>query len=476
MRRRAAIAALAAGVLAASVGAAGCGGSDTSSAAASDDANAGQWKTWVLSSPAEIKVPPPPATGSAAADRDQQELKQAVASRTPSSEATARNWNAAPAMAPWMRDAMSFVSQRPKDPPYSSRAYGYVAVAMYDAAVSAAYWQERYGRGAPSEHPLFDSPDQAYPNSVAAMAGAASPVLHYLFPEHPAQRLNRDAEQAAQSQVTAGVAYPSDVKAGLDLGRQVADKVIAYAKTDGISRQWDGSRPPHTPAYWDPPPGSAALPVEPMAGTWRTWVMRSGDEFRAPPPPKYGSPRYMKAVQRMITVQDNLTPEQKKIARFWAGGQGTPLPAGIWEGVMINYLRDRPMSIPRAARVFALGSIAMADAGVASWDTKYTYWYPRPENGIRDIGADPRWKSYIPTPFFPAYVSGHATYSGAIAQVLSYLFPADAATWHAKAEEAARSRILGGIHWPFDSSEGLIMGRKVGDLVVAAAKQDGAGQ
>jgi PAP2 superfamily len=470
------LAALAAGLLAGSCILVGCGDSEESSLAARDEPDAGHWKTWVLASPSEIKVPPPPAADSTAATQDQAELKQAVDSRTPAEEQSARDWNAPPAMAPWIRDAMEFVAQRPKDPPYSSRAYGYVAVAMYDAAVAAAYWHDRYGRAAPSENPLFESSGDSYPSTYAAMAGAASRVLHYLFPEHPAQRLDQDAEEAAQSRVIAGVGYPSDAQAGLDLGHQVADQVIAYAKSDGIARQWNGSRPPHTPPYWDPPPGSAALPVEPLAGTWRTWVMDSGDQFRAPPPPRYGSPRYMKAVQRMIEVQNNLTPEERKVARFWAGGQGTPLPAGIWEGVVINYLRDRPMSVPRAARVFALASIAMADAGVASWDTKYEYWYPRPENGIRDIGADPHWRSYIPTPFFPAYVSGHATYSGAVAQVLSYLFPADTDTWHAKADEAARSRILGGIHWPFDSSEGLIMGRKVGDLVVAEAKQDGADQ
>jgi membrane-associated phospholipid phosphatase len=455
---------------------AGCGGSETASSPSLDEPAAGQWKTWFLSSPSEIRVPPPPAEGSPAAAQGKQELTAVVGARTPAQEAVARHWNEPPAVAPWMRDAMDFVSQRPKDPPYSSRAYAYVAVAMYDAAVSAAYWQQRYDRPAPDDKPLFDAPGPSYPSSYAAMAGAASRVLHYLFPEHPAQRLDRDAREAARSRVIAGVSYPSDVEAGLDLGHAVADKVIAYAKADGISRQWDGTRPPHAPAYWDPPPGSAALPVEPMAGTWRTWVIRSGDEFRAPPPPPYGSPQFEQAVRAVLAAKENLTPEQKRITTFWAGGQGTPLPAGIWEGVIINYLRDRPMSVPRAARVFALASIAMADAGVAAWDTKYTYWYPRPENAIRDSGADPRWKPFVPTPFFPAYVSGHATYSAAVAEVLSYLFPADSGTWHARAQEAARTRVWGGIHWPFDGTEGLIMGRKIGALVVARAKQDGSGQ
>ena len=104
---------------------------------------------------------------------------------------------------------MKFVSLRPKDPPYSSRAYAYVAVAMNDAAISAAYWRERYGSG-------------NYPDSHAAIAGAASRVLAYLFPEQPAQQLEADAEEAAQAQVIAGDSDPADAQAGLDLGREVA--------------------------------------------------------------------------------------------------------------------------------------------------------------------------------------------------------------------------------------------------------------
>ncbi|MGH2984748.1 MAG: phosphatase PAP2 family protein [Solirubrobacterales bacterium] len=458
------------------VAVAGCGNGGDSSAQPAEP-SAGQWKTWVLSWGSEIEVPPPPAAGSEAASRDLEQLEQAVSSRTPNQEDEARHWDEQPAMAPWMEDAMEFVSQRPKDPPYSSRAYAYVAVAIYDAAVSAWSWKQRYAREAPSEDPLVEAPpDPSYPSEHAAIAGAASRVLHYLFPEHPAQRLDQDAQQAAQSRVKAGVAYPSDVQAGLDLGRQVADRVIAYARTDGISRQWDGTRPPHTPAYWDPPPGSAARPVEPLAGAWRTWVIGSPERFQPPPPPRYRSPRFMKGVQRVISAEDNLTPVQKEAALFWAGGQGTPLPAGIWEGVIVNYLRDRNLTTPEAARVFALASVAMADAGVAAWATKYKWWYPRPENSIRDTGADPKWKPLVPTPFFPAYTSGHATYSAAVAQVLSYLFPEDTDDWHQKASQAAKARIWGGIHWPWDSAAGLRQGERVGDLVVAHAKADGADQ
>ena len=215
--------------------------------------------------------------------------------------------------------------------------------------------------------------------------------------------------------------------------------MIARAKNDGSTTPWNGERPPLTPAYWAPPPGSAAEPPSPMAGTWRTWVIESGDQFRSPPRRATAPPEFRDGIDAVLRLR-NLTPEQRRAALFWAGGEGTA-PAGIWEGVIIKYLEDRDLTLEEE-RVFALASVAM-DAGVAAWDTKYTYWNPRPENAIRDSGADPNFKPLVPTPFFPAYTSGHATYSAAVAEVLSYLFPEDSDDWHHKAEEAAQRSGLG---------------------------------
>ena len=120
-------------------------------------------------------------------------------------------------------------------------------------------------------------------------------------------------------------------------------------------------------------------------------------------------------------MTDELTPEQKRIARFWAGGQGTALPPGIWIRVVLHRMRGERVSTPRAARIFALLNIAMADAGVAAWDAKYKYSYWRPVTGIRlaaddgnpDTAADTAWAPLISTPAHPSYVSAHASVSGA---------------------------------------------------------------
>ncbi|HET7488798.1 MAG TPA: phosphatase PAP2 family protein [Acidimicrobiales bacterium] len=456
-------------------GACGSGGAD---AGAKGEPTAGTWRTWVLKSPAQVRVPPPPAPGSAAEKKEDAELKALVAKRTPEVADFVDKWdgNGEPISAPWTEMALEFVSAREKDPPASSRAYAYVSVAAYDAMVATWHYKELYKRKAPDVVSRLSDPgpDPSYPNEHAAIAAAAAGVLAYLFPERPALRLQEAADQAADSRVFAGAARRSDVDAGLDLGRQVAELVVAHAKADGSDRVWDGKRPGGRPRYWEPPTGKVANPVSPLAGTWKTWVMTSGDQFRPGPPPVFGSPEFLAQAREIVDVKNHLTEDQKRAATFWAGGQGTPLPAGVWNQVTLAYLRDLKPSEPQAERVMALANVAMADAGVASWDAKYAYWDPRPENGVQDSGIDPNWHPFIDTPFFPSYISGHATYSGAIAEVLSYIFPKRAADFHAKAQEAANARLWGGIHWRADNETGLQVGKKVGLLVVARAKEDGA--
>jgi hypothetical protein len=202
--------------------------------------------------------------------------------------------------------------------------------------------------------------------------------------------------------------------------------------------------------------------------------MESGKQFRPGPPPVLGSPEFLKQAQEIVEVKRNLTEEQKRAATYWAGGQGTPLPAGIWNNVTLAYLRDLQPSEPQAERVMALANVAMADAGIAAWDAKYAYWDPRPENGVQDAGVDPTWTPYIDTPFFPSYISGHATYSGAISEVLSFVFPEREEDFRSKAKEAADSRLWGGIHWRLDNEVGMDVGHKIGRLVIEHAETDGA--
>ncbi|MGH9189690.1 MAG: hypothetical protein ACRD0Q_06625, partial [Acidimicrobiales bacterium] len=417
-------------------------------AVAKAEPTAGQWKTWVLTSPLEVIVAPPPVPGSAKAKAELEEVKLAAEQRTSAIVEEVKRWSAPVPTAAWTKAAFDAVGAAAKDPPLSSRNYALIHVAMYDAAVASWYWKYAYNTEAPKgvRTVVPAGADPSYPSEHAAIAGAASRVIAALYPAQSALRLDEMADQAAKSRVEAGTNTPSDVAAGLDLGRGVADRALAFARTDGSDRKWDGKRPPgigHGPAFWEPAPGTVSPPTSPVAGTWRTWVLSSGSQLRPPPPPAYGSPEFRAAAQEVVDVRKNLTPEQEQIAKFYEGAQGTPLPAGIivnvaQEDVLNAATTDiggARLSFPRMARAFALLTVALADAGISTWDAKYAYWNPRPENAIRDLGLDPNWKPLLPTPKFPAYPSGSAGYAGGAEAVRTYLFPKDAAKFKARAED-----------------------------------------
>jgi membrane-associated phospholipid phosphatase len=337
------------------------------------------------------------------------------------------------------------------DPPLASRTYALVSVAMYDAVVAASYWQERYRR-------------PGYPSERAAVAAAAAGVLAHLFPEPRSADFDRMAARVTD----AGLGNPSGVAAGRALGRAVAARVIAWARTDGSDRAWDGGRP-HAPGTWR----GRVRPVEPIAGMWRTWVLGSGSQLRPPPPPDFGSPQLRAELRELVELRRRLTPGQKRVAKFWEGGRGSPLPPGVWNEVALAYVRRDGLSTAAAARVFALMNVAMADTGIAAWDVKYAYWSARPETAIRDLKIARGWTPFLETPPFPGYVSAHSAYSGAASAVLASLFPKDAGVFRAKAVEAGLSRLYGGIHTRSDHREGLALGRRIGRRVLARGPHGG---
>jgi len=435
----------------------------------------GTWKTWVLTSADQIKVPAPPKAGSPEATAELVELKELAGKRTAQVTQDAHKWSDYPSLEPWVTENMQLVAQQSKNPPLASRDYSLVSVAMYDAMIAAYHWKDLYKRPAPSgTDPVVPAgPDPSYPDDHAAIAGAASRVLAYAFPEKAAAVYDQEAEAAAESRVDAGVNYRSDVEAGLALGRAVADAVIARAKADGADKHFEGQIPTG-PEHWAPDPGTSTGPTEPLAGTWRTWVVDVA-AVRPGPPPAYDSAQFRAEAQEVLDVTRNLTADQKRIADFWKDGGGTPLPPGHWNQIALDVVKKQQLSNPRVARTFALLNVALSDAANAAWDTKYAYWSPRPMNAIRNLGIDADFVPYVrPTPSFPSYISGHSTYSSSAAVVLDYLFPDQARSFDAMAQEAALSRLYGGIHFRTDNEVGFAVGAKVGQQVVDRARQDGS--
>lgn len=301
---------------------------------------------------------------------------------------------------------------------------------------------------------------------VAAMGSVAAETLEYLFPQEPdgrfqAQALARLLPQAQDSKMQA--------RRGWAYGKSVALAVIKRAATDGADRVWDVStRPANRPGLWRAsPPVYSTTPVEAMAGTWRTWVLKDGGELQPPPPTEYGSEAYWREVEEVRTVGAKLTDEQKRIADAWHLGNGTVTPVGVWAREGLRLMNQARMPDQAAARLMATLSVAMMDASITCWRVKFTYWTERPVTIIREK-FDADFMPYLVTPSFPSYLSGHATISGAAATVLSGFFPGKAKAIQGMAEEAAISRLYGGIHFASDNNEGLKLGRRIGERVMSA--------
>jgi membrane-associated phospholipid phosphatase len=265
------------------------------------------------------------------------------------------------------------------------------------------------------------------------------------------------AEEAARSRVFAGAAFPSDVAAGLQLGRQVGQMVVAYAVADGSRIPFTGSFPA-APSVW-----SSTSPVTPLAVSWKTWTLSSGSQFRLPAPPAASSADF----QAQVAIVKNFvrTNATNHSAWFWQPSFLTPWLDTVNLEIFQNHLDG---NAPRAARVYALEAVAQHDATIACWDTKYAYLELRPPM------ADPTIVPVFALPQHPSFPSGHACASGAASAVLSYLFPSDAPSFSAMAQDAGNSTFYALIHSMFDVAQGLVEGGQVGQSVVKHAQNDGA--
>jgi hypothetical protein len=259
----------------------------------------------------------------------------------------------------------------------------------------------------------------------------------------------------------------------------VAELVIARAKRDGSDAVWKG-KVPVGPGLW------SGTPLEPLMGSWKTWVLSSGSEFRPGPPPAYNSPQRAAEIAAVKNYKRDVHPGVE--LSYWPEDPaGRPAPGApvssnqlvfyyapmlhlLWQPELNRKLFEYRLDSnpPRAARAYALVSIAGYDATVACWDGKYHYWVARPNQ------FDPTLTTVLPTYPIPDYPSGHASTAGATEAMLGYLFPREAAYFASRAEELGASRVWAGIHFPSAVHAGLAQGRAVTNKIIARAREDGS--
>lgn len=344
-----------------------------------------------------------------------------------------------PAAVAWNGVLGEVVAAHPWTPPHAARTFAYLGVAQHEAVLEL--------EGGAGERSRIAQ--------RAAIATASAAILRKFYPlEEP--RIAAEIERLGPRGGASARAY---VEIGRAAGARAAERVIARAQGDGGDAAWTGAVPTG-PEMWFS--GTGEPPLAPMAGEMLPWTMANVAEFDPPPPPAFGSPEFQAALAEVRSISDERTAEMIRIARFYEYGPGTSSPAGQYVGLAAELIVRHGLGEREAARTFAILGVAMADAGIACWRAKYRYWLLRPSH------ADPAITVPIGLPNFPAYPSGHSSFSGAAEVVLGTLFPADAAELHRFAEENGLSRIYGGVHYSFDNTAGLELGRRIAPLALAS--------
>jgi membrane-associated phospholipid phosphatase len=277
-----------------------------------------------------------------------------------------------------------------------------------------------------------------------------------------------------------------------DFGHSIGNAVFNWSTTDGGYQAYLNNFPPSylPPAglgLWTPTPPAYSPAMLPYWGSNRTFVAADAPGPIDPPaPPAYStntsSQFYLAAMQVYNTV-NNLTQAQMDIANYWADGGGTITPPGHNIAMVSQTIQENSLDLGEAATLFAKAGIALNDAGIVCWRSKYNVSLQRPITYIRN-NINASWNSYIGTPPFPSYTSGHSSFSGACAKILeasfgsNYAFtdntkvpygfaPRSFTSFHAAAEEAAVSRLYGGIHYSFDNTNGYNCGVLIANNVLA---------
>ena len=173
-------------------------------------------------------------------------------------------------------------------------------------------------------------------------------------------------------------------------------------------------------------------------------------------------------IEEVYQYANNPTRENIRIVHFWADGVGTYTPPGHWNAIAADEFIGQRFSEVKWARNMALLNMALMDAAIVCWDTKYFYFNPRPTQ------MDPKIKTLTGIPNFPAYISGHSTFSGAAATILGHIIPGKKQAFDNMAKEASLSRVVGGIHCRADCEVGLVVGKNVGNYAIQRAITDGA--
>lgn len=400
----------------------------------------------------------------------------------------------------WFRLSLELVQETPGfTPPVASRAFGYLGVTLYETT-QPGMWRHRSLAGQLNgleqlPVPAF-WPRYHWPTAVNA---ALAHKTRLLFPTASlAYQARIDELEYRFAQEFRQTVDARTFEQSVAWGRRVSETVYVWSTTDGghagYARNVD---PDYVPiegeAAWVSTPPAFARALQPTWGNNRPFVLPAGETCPASPPPDYSEAEdsaFYREAYEVYRLDWERTPEQYEIAVFWADEPGqTATPPGHWIAILNQVLAQEGATLDIAAEAYARSGMAVADSFITCWATKFQYNLLRPITYIQRV-IDPAWypdgviANAMFTPPFPEYTSGHSVQSAAAAEVLTELFgehyaftdethasrglpPRHFASFHAAAQEAALSRLYGGIHFRSAVEDGLTQGRCVGEHVNA---------
>ena len=382
-------------------------------------------------------------------------------------------------------------------PPVAARAFGYTSIALYESVVPGMPDKVSFsGKLTELNMDIGPAPDETYHWPTVANTVLAQ-MTGYFYANTSDERLSAIASLEEGFDTVFRTENGVEVhEASVRFGQDVARSIMTWSETDGgkdaqFNNFPKGYEPPVGAQFWVPTAPNFQSALQPYWGSNRPFLRANvADETLPVSPPPYSVEESSVCYQRALEVYqvvNELTPEQRDIAEFWSDDPvTTATPPGHSISVLNQLIKENDFPLDLAAEAFAKLGIGISDAFVSCWKVKYETLYPRPVTYINQH-IDPDWKPVLGTPPFPEYTSGHSVQSGALAEIMTDFFggdyrftdrthenrtdingtPRTYANFHAMAEEAAVSRLYGGIHFQEAIDLGLNQGYQIGKNVIA---------
>ena len=382
-------------------------------------------------------------------------------------------------------------------PPVASRIYVYPSIAAYEALLPD-YPDYRSFAGQLNGLEPIPAPDTTQPISLplASVHAFLTAGKHFIFSEDRFNEFQQELYQQYEA------AFPEDMfNNSLTYGEQVAQHILDWTEKDNYkqSRSFPKFTVNDAPGRWQPTPPDYMDGIEPHWSSIRPLVIDSANQFVPAPPSPFSmeeGSQFLEEVMEVYETINNLDEEQAEIASFWdcnpyvSHHQGHVMfatkkitPGGHWIGIAKIAAQQSEADMMRSLETYALTSIALFDGFISCWDEKYRSSLIRPETVINQH-FDEDWMPLLQTPPFPEYTSGHSVISAAAATALTELYgepfsyvdstevayglpPREFTSFRQASEEAAISRLYGGIHYMPAIDNGVAQGRQVGEFVIS---------